>query len=105
MSKSDFRANGRLTGEYKRRRCFQQSMMDINREKQENAKKQRNIDKGPRQVALELYHKEGMLAAWEALEKMNEKLSMPIYTIEILQKWIADENKQNKGQEKNDDGR
>jgi len=59
---------------------------------------------GIKRIVLNMYTEKGEQAAWEELQKFNEKLSGNGYTLEMLKQWIGEYNnkQQNRGMKKDD---
>lgn len=94
--------NRKLTGRGQNRLCSEilhgQIQAEIN--KKNNPK---IMTKGIRLTVLETYHKYGILKAYELLRQENDKYGKEIYTREIFESWIAEDNAEhNKGMRSND---
>ena len=98
MAKRDLK-KGRFTG-YAQARFFGTVLVeDIERE----FRGRRPRVYGIRQQVLDVYHSRGILEAYQVLEEYNKKFENPVYSRELFEKWIAEENKRNKSRG-NDDG-
>ena len=60
---------------------------------------------GTKATIMMIYAQKGKLAAWQALQEYNQKLSGVEYTLEMLEKWIEEESRRRKvpGKAKDDD--
>ena len=66
-------------------------------------KRDKNKKLGIKSSILLVYVEEGKLAAWQALQEYNKKLSGQGFTLEMLEQWIGEyESRQPKKVEKDD---
>ena len=79
---------------------FQKEVGDILMEKREKPKKQDGI----RKRVLEVYNKQGRMAAYQIFREYNKSFSEPIYSKGTFEMWIKEADKRSKGREE-DDGR
>ena len=59
---------------------------------------------GIKSNVLMVYAEKGKLAAWQALQEFNKKLSGEGFTLEMLEKWIGEYEKRHKQRAGKDDG-
>ncbi len=52
-----------------------------------------------------VYAEKGKLAAWQALQEYNKKLSGEGFTLEMLEQWIGEYEKRQSQRMEKDDGR
>ena len=80
---------GKLTPLYKRRRCLDAAIGQLEKEvRMAQTKKERMP--GVRTITLEAYEKGGRPAALKAIQEANKRIGHEIYTEEGLDSWIAE---------------
>ena len=82
------------------RLVFEKEVEDIIAEKREKPKKQDGI----RKRVLDVYNKQGKMAAYQLFREYNKSFSEPIYSKGTFEVWIKEAEKISKGRD-DDDGR
>ena len=100
MAKKEIRKDGKLTKYAQRKYTSLARHTEIDREI--NRPQPRARRDGIRSRVIAVYHDKGLLAAYQVLKIYNKKFGKDIYTREVFEAWIEEENRKNKGQEKDD---